>query len=83
MIVLLSMNENHNHELYGVNAQMNQEMIEELTNYESNQKINELTNILEKKFKVRLSYGEVYRAFRKIHPKFGPDDVKVLLNSLV
>ena len=65
------MNENHNHEQYGANFHVNQEMIEELIKYESHQTINELINILEKNFKVSVKLERFIEPLERLSLNLG------------
>ena len=60
-------------------------LMKEVSSFSKNAKIIEIKEALERKYKKQIDYNSVYRAFRKIYPRLGPDDgnyIKQILEKL-
>jgi hypothetical protein len=75
-------NEWHNHPIFEVNYDLDEEMIEELKTYPSNTKISTIVKQFKSKYRREFGYAQIYREFRKINIKFGPSDAENLFSQL-
>ena len=75
-------NHSHNQDLSILESKVSEKMIEDMHSFSKNDKVSSIKDFLEKKYKTKLNYIDVYHAFRNIFPRFGNEDASNLLKLL-